>query len=69
MKIGEYNKSPIKTGNGYHFFRVEEMKADMPIEYNAVKQFLADTLYRQSIQDEYGVLMDELRASANIKFN
>ncbi len=69
LKIGEYNKSPIKTGNGYHFFRVEEMKADMPIEYNAVKQFLADTLYRQSIQDEYGVLMDELRASANIKFN
>ncbi len=69
LKIGEYNKSPIKTGNGYHFFRVEEMKADMPIEFDAVKQFLSDTLYRQSIQDEYGVLMDELRASANIKFN
>lgn len=69
LKIGQYNKSPIKTGNGYHFFRVEEMKADMPIEFDVVKQYLSDTLYRQNIQDEYGVLMDELRASANIRFN
>ena len=69
LKIGGFNKSPIKTGNGYHFFRVEEMKADMPIEFDDVKQFLADAMYRQSIQDEYEKLMDELRAGANIKFN
>ncbi len=69
LKIGAYNKSPIKTGNGYHFFRVEEMKADMPVEFDNVKQYLADTLYKQSVQDEYDKLVEELRSKATIKVN
>ena len=69
LKIGGYNKAPIKTGNGYHFFRVEELKADMPIEFNDVKGFLAETIYKQNIQDEYDNLVTELRSKATIKVN
>lgn len=69
LKIGAFNKSPIKTGNGYHFFRLEEMKADMPIEFEEVKPYLADALYKQSIQNEYEKLLAELRSKATIKVN
>lgn len=68
LNVGAYNKSPLKTGNGYHFFRVEEKKASMPIEFNDVKQYLSDTIYKQSIQNEYDKMINEMRAAADIKF-
>ena len=66
MPVGDYNKTPIKTNNGYHFFRVEEKKAKMPIELDDVKDSLSDLLYKQNIQTEYDKLMAELKANAEI---
>ena len=66
LDVGAYNKSPLKTGNGYHFFRVEEKKAQMPVEFDEIKQFLSDTLYKYNMQKEYDELLAELRASAKI---
>ena len=67
LPVGDYNKTPIKTNNGYHFFRVEEKKAKMPIEFDDVKDSLSDLLYKQNIQIEYDKLMAELKANAEIK--
>jgi parvulin-like peptidyl-prolyl isomerase len=67
LPVGDYNKKPIQTANGYHFFRVEEKKAKMPIEFDEVKDSLSDLLYKQNIQIEYDKLMAELKASSDIK--
>ena len=67
LPVGEYNKKPVQTNNGYHFFRVEEKKAKMPIEFDDVKESLSDLLYKQNIQIEYDKLMAELKAGSDIK--
>ncbi len=67
LPVGDYNKKPIQTANGYHFFRVEEKKAKMPIEFDEVKESLSDLLYKQNIQTEYDKLMAELKANSDIK--
>lgn len=67
LPVGDYNKKPVQTTNGYHFFRVEEKKAKMPIEFDDIKDSLSDLLYKQNIQMEYDKLMAELKANADIK--
>lgn len=67
LNVGDYNKNPLKTSNGYHFFRVEEKKAKMPIEIDDIKTYLSEVLYKQKIQNEYDKLISELKANADIK--
>ena len=67
LPVGDYNKKPVQTTNGYHFFRVEEKKAKMPIEFDDIKDSLSDLLYKQNIQIEYDKLMAELKANDDIK--
>ena len=68
LPVGDYNKNPIKTDTGYHFFRVEEKKAKMPIEFDDVKGSVYDLLYKQNIQKAYDKLITELKSKADIKF-
>ncbi|MCR4662430.1 MAG: peptidylprolyl isomerase [Endomicrobiaceae bacterium] len=68
LPVGDYNKNPIKTNNGYHFFRVEEKKAKMPIEFDDIKALLSDVLYKQNIQNEYDKMIKELKANSEIIF-
>ena len=68
LPVGEYNKNPVKTDNGYHFFRVEEKKAKMPIEFDDVKSSIYDLLYKLNIQQTYDKLIAELKSKADIKF-
>ena len=67
LEVGAYNTKPVQTNNGYHFFRVEEKKAKMPIEYDDIKDSISDLLYKQNIQIEYDKLIAELKANADIK--
>lgn len=67
LDVGAYNKKPLKVSNGYHFFRVEEKKAKMPIEFDDVKNSISDLLYKQNIQKEYDKLIAELKSNSNIK--
>lgn len=67
LPVGDYNKKPVQTTNGYHFFRVEEKKAKMPIEFDDIKDSISDLIYKQSIQTEYDKLISELKANADIK--
>ncbi len=67
LDVGSYNTKPIQTNNGYHFFRVEEKKAKMPIEYDDIKDSISDLLYKQNIQIEYDKLIAELKANSDIK--
>ena len=67
LPVGDYNKKPVQTTNGYHFFRVEEKKAKMPIEFEDIKDSISDLLYKQNIQNEYDKLISELKANADIK--
>ena len=68
LPVGDYNKNPVKTDNGYHFFRVEEKKAKMPIEFDDVKSSIYDLLYKLNIQQTYDKLIAELKSKADIKF-
>lgn len=67
LEVGAYNTKPVQTNNGYHFFRVEEKKAKMPIEYDDIKDSISDLLYKQNIQKEYDKLIAELKANSDIK--
>ncbi|MBO7610705.1 MAG: peptidylprolyl isomerase [Elusimicrobia bacterium] len=67
LPVGDYNKKPVQTTNGYHFFRVEEKKAKMPIEFDDIKDSISDIIYKQNIQIEYDKLISELKANADIK--
>lgn len=67
LEVGAYNTKPVQTSNGYHFFRVEEKKAKMPIEYDDIKDSISDLLYKQNIQIEYDKLITELKANSDIK--
>ncbi|MBR3627437.1 MAG: peptidylprolyl isomerase [Elusimicrobia bacterium] len=67
LDVGSYNTKPVQTNNGYHFFRVEEKKAKMPIEYDDIKDSISDLLYKQNIQIGYDKLIAELKANADIK--
>jgi parvulin-like peptidyl-prolyl isomerase len=67
LDVGAYNTKPVQTSNGYHFFRVEEKKAKMPIEYDDIKESISDLLYKQNIQTEYDKLIAELKANSDIK--
>lgn len=67
LPVGDYNKKPVQTANGYHFFRVEEKKAKMPIEFEDIKDLISDLIYKQNIQTEYDKLISELKAGADIK--
>ena len=67
LDVGAYNTKPVQTSNGYHFFRVEEKKAKMPIEFDDIKDSLSDLLYKQNIQIEYDKLIAELKAKSDIK--
>ena len=67
LPVGDYNKKPVQTTNGYHFFRVEEKKAKMPIEFDDIKDSISDLIYKQNIQTEYDKLISELKANADIK--
>ncbi len=67
LEVGSYNTKPVQTNNGYHFFRVEEKKAKMPIEYDDIKDSISDLLYKQNIQIGYDKLIAELKANADIK--
>lgn len=67
LKVGEFNKKPIQISNGYHFFRVEEKKAKMPVEYDDIKASISELLYKQNIQNEYDKLLLELKEKADIK--
>ena len=69
LPVGDYNKKPVQTANGYHFFRVEEKKAKMPIEFDDIKDSISDLIYKQSIQTEYDKLISELKANADIKIH
>ena len=67
LDVGAYNTKPVKTSNGYHFFRVEEKKAKMPIEYDDIKDSISDLLYKQNIQTAYDNLIAELKQNSSIK--
>jgi parvulin-like peptidyl-prolyl isomerase len=67
LEVGAYNTKPVQTNNGYHFFRVEEKKAKMPIEFDDIKDLISDLLYKQNIQIEYDKLIAELKANSDIK--
>jgi parvulin-like peptidyl-prolyl isomerase len=68
LEVGAYNTKPVQTNNGYHFFRVEEKKAKMPIEFDDIKDSISDLLYKQNIQKEYDKLISDLKANSDIKF-
>lgn len=68
LDVGSYNTKPVQTSNGYHFFRVEEKKAKMPIEYDDIKDTISDLLYKRNIQIGYDKLISELKSNSDIKF-
>ncbi|MDR3274429.1 MAG: peptidylprolyl isomerase [Endomicrobium sp.] len=69
MKVGDYNREPIKTEAGYHFFKVEEKHASRDITFDDVKNDIAGVLYQNKARKAYAEYINDLKSKANIKIN
>ena len=66
LKSGEYNKEPIKTDNGYHVFKAEDIRDTSPMKFEEAKPMLKQVL----VHEEMMHLFDRLSKQANVeKFN
>ncbi len=66
LKKGEYNKEAIKTDNGFHIFKVEDIRDTSPLKYEEAKNMLKQVI----MQEEMVKLMERLNKQANVeKFN
>jgi parvulin-like peptidyl-prolyl isomerase len=69
MKVGDYNKEPVKTDIGYIFFKVEGKFASKDVTFNDVKNDIAEILYQNKLQKAYSEYVNNLKSKANIKIN
>lgn len=66
LKKGEYNKEAIKTDNGFHIFKVEDVRDSSPLKYEEAKNMLNQVIF----QEEMVKLMERLMKQAKVeKFN
>ncbi len=66
IKKGDYNKEAIKTDNGFHIFKVEDIRDSSPLKYEEAKNMLNQLIF----QEEMVKLMDRLMKQAKVeKFN
>ncbi|MCR5225133.1 MAG: peptidyl-prolyl cis-trans isomerase [Alphaproteobacteria bacterium] len=66
LKKGEYNKEAIKTDNGFHIFKVEDIRDTSPLKYEEAKNMLKQVI----MQEEMVKMMERLNKQANVeKFN
>jgi len=66
LKKGQYNKEAIKTENGFHIFKVEDIRDSSPLKYEEAKNMLNQVIF----QEEMVKLMERLMKQAKVeKFN
>lgn len=63
LKKGEYTKKPLKVGDGWHIFKVLDMRDSKPGTYEEVKPLLAQAI----MADEMKKLGDKLRKQFNVE--
>lgn len=66
--VGEVSQ-PIETQFGYHLIRVQEKKASESLDFDKIKDDLAQFLYNMNLQTELEKLVKSLREQARIETN
>jgi parvulin-like peptidyl-prolyl isomerase len=69
IKVGDYNREPIKTEVGYHFFKVEEKRASRDITFDDAKNDITGVLYQNKARKAYAEYINDLKSKSNIKIN
>jgi parvulin-like peptidyl-prolyl isomerase len=64
--IGKYTK-PVKTGNGYSIFKVEEKREQNKLKFEDVKEKIKELIKSSQIQNGRQQLINQLREKATIK--
>lgn len=64
--VGKYTK-PIKTGNGYSIFKVEEKRDQSKLKFEDVKDKIKDLIKSSLIQNGRQQLINQLKEKATIK--
>ncbi|NLH39598.1 MAG: hypothetical protein GX445_06015 [Elusimicrobia bacterium] len=64
--IGKYTK-PVKTGNGYSIFKVEEKREHNKLKFEDVKEKIKELIKSSQIQNGRQQLINQLREKATIK--
>jgi peptidyl-prolyl cis-trans isomerase C len=64
--IGKYTK-PVKTGNGYSIFKVEEKREQNKLKFEDVKEKIKELNKSSQIQNGRQQLINQLREKATIK--
>jgi parvulin-like peptidyl-prolyl isomerase len=66
--VGEVSQ-PVETQFGYHLIRVQEKKASENLDFDKIKDDLAQFLYNMNLQTELEKLVKSLREQARIETN
>jgi len=64
--IGKYTK-PIRTGNGYSIFKVEEKREQSKLKFEDVKEKIKELIKSSQIQNGRQQLINQLKDKATIK--
>ncbi len=63
LQAGQTSTTPVRTQFGWHVIRVEARRTAPPADFDEVK----DTLRRQLMEEQVGVVVNRVRSQANIE--
>jgi parvulin-like peptidyl-prolyl isomerase len=70
LRVGRYTSNPVRINDsGYYFFKVEEKIAPKEVNFDDVKNQVANAYFQNEANKYYVQLVAQLRARANIKLN
>jgi peptidyl-prolyl cis-trans isomerase SurA len=69
LKVGEHTKEPIKTENGYHFFKVEKKTSKKIITFDDVKNNISELLHIFNTEKVHDNFMKRIVSESKIKIN
>ncbi|MDR3049136.1 MAG: SurA N-terminal domain-containing protein [Elusimicrobiota bacterium] len=70
LRTGRYTTSPVRINDsGYYFFKVEEKIAPKEVNFDDVKNQIANAYFQNEANKYYAKMIADFKARANIKLN
>jgi len=67
MKVGEVSSAPVKTSYGYHIIKVTDRKTGPVIEFDRVKEIIAQRLSGEKQKEAFDSYVSELKKGQKIE--